>query len=107
EPIALKRHAGADGEKVSGLKAENRPAGDDLLDGENAVAKREFLFHFAVDGQLDLQLFQLAPRRFYEQRRAESGAGGEILAEEIVGGEPFAPVHVARGDVDHERDAAD
>lgn len=57
QPVPLSRHAGANCEKVAGLDAEDRPAGDDLLDGEDALAESKFLFHRAIDGQLDVQGF--------------------------------------------------
>lgn len=49
QAITHERHARADSEKVAGTEAEDRPAGDDLLDGKDAIAKREFLFYLAVD----------------------------------------------------------
>ena len=103
----MERHAGADGEKIPRLDAKDRPTGDDLLYGEDAVAEGKFLFNSAVDDQLNFQSLQFLSRRAQQHSRTEASTPREILAEQIVGRQAFAPVDVSRRDVDQKGNAGD
>lgn len=107
QAIPHKRHARPDREEITGLDAEHRPAGDDFLDAKNAVDQGESLFDVAVDGQLHFDGFELFSGRLQQHGRPERRARRKVLAEQVVGGQAFASVDIARSDIDQECDPSD
>src|SRR6476660_537273 len=107
QPITGKRHARANGEPVSGVDAENRPARDDLFDGENAIRERKASLRLAVEKELVFHGFDRVSRRSDQHCRSEASARGKIFAEKIIRGESLAPVDIACSKVDHQRNSGD